>query len=44
MLHLCVKAVYDYFIDKTYSKTGKQLFNKLANNMASNAIQALYQG
>jgi hypothetical protein len=30
MLHLRVKAVYDYFMDKTDSKTRKQLFNKIA--------------
>jgi hypothetical protein len=44
MLHLCVKVVYDYFIDKINSKTGKQLLNKIAKDMASNVIKALYRG
>ena len=44
MLHLRVKAVCDYFMDKTDSKTGKPMFNKMANDMASNVIAALCQG
>jgi hypothetical protein len=44
MLHLRVKAVSDYFMDKTDYKTGKQLFNKISKDMASNVIEALYQG
>jgi hypothetical protein len=39
-----VKAVYDYFVDKTDSKTGKHPFNKITDDMASSMIQALYQG
>ena len=35
MLHLRVKAVYDYFMNKTDSKTGKPLFNKIAKDIAS---------
>jgi hypothetical protein len=44
MLHLCVNAAYDSFIDQTTSKTGKQIFNKIAEHIASNMIKALYQG
>jgi hypothetical protein len=45
ILHLCVKAVYDYFMDKkTDSKTRKQVFEEIAKDMASNVIKALYRG
>jgi hypothetical protein len=39
------QAVCDYFVDKkTNSKAGKQLFSKVAKDMASNVIKALYRG
>jgi hypothetical protein len=43
MLYSRVKAVYDYFENKTDSKTGKPLFNKIARDMASNVLAALYR-
>jgi hypothetical protein len=39
-----VKAVYNYFKNKTDSKTGKPFFNKIARDMASNVLAALYRG
>jgi hypothetical protein len=36
--------MYDYFVDKTNSKTGKQLFSKVAKDMPSNMIKVLYLG
>jgi hypothetical protein len=44
MLHLCMKATYNYFIDKTDSKTVKQPCNKIAKDIASNVIKTLYPG
>jgi hypothetical protein len=44
MPHLRVKAVCNYFMNGTDSKTGKALFNKVAKDMASNVIAALCRG
>jgi hypothetical protein len=44
MLHLRVKAVCNYFMNETDSRTGKALFNKVAKDMASNVIAALCRG